>query len=233
MDWKDVGKLIAPLAPVAGSIVGGLLPIPGGSLIGEKFGQLIAGAFGVAPTPQAVSEAIAVAGEETARAKIQAATEQARIEIEGFVAVELAHLRAIEAGLHETATTMRAEVAQRHWYYTGWRPAIGWVFVLAALAFGAMLTVAASGAAFAGKERPLQILTDAWPIWLAYFGVLGLMVGVYIPSRSMEKRAGAVAAPTTAAQPAPKPAVGVKPVTSAKPPPAYAAPTVFRPDPVS
>jgi hypothetical protein len=228
MDWKDIGKIVAPIAPVAGSILGGLLPIPGGSLIGEKFGQLIAGAFGVAPTPQAVSDAIANSKEETVRANITAATEQARIQIEGFVALEQAHLRAVEAGLHETGATMRAENEQRHWFYTGWRPMIGWVFMLFAFSFGVMLTIAAAWAAVKQDGKALQILSDAWPIFLSYFGVLGLMVGVYIPSRSFEKKAltdtsiKQVAAPAKPVLPAGstvKPASPAPPVYRRDPPP--------------
>lgn len=209
MDWKDVGKIIAPLAPMAGSILGGLIPFPGGSIIGQKLGEMIAGAFGVAPTPQAVSEAVANSTEETARVKINAAVEQARIEIAGFVEIEKAYLHAIEVGLAQTGETMRIELAHEHWFFTGWRPAIGWVFVAFALTFGAMLTVAAGAAAFWSNGRPLQILTESWPIFLAYFGTLGLMVGVYIPSRSAEKK---TAIESGTVIPNAKPVVPAKPV---------------------
>lgn len=198
MDWSTVGKLIGPLAPAAGSILGGLIPFPGASLIGQKLGELIAGQFGVPPTPQAVSEAIATAGEETARAKINAAVEQARIQVDGYVDIEKAYQHTIEVGLIETGATMRAELDRQHWFFTGWRPAAGWIFDISALVFGAMLSVAAAQAAFWNNPTPLKILTDAWPIFLAYLGTLALMVGVYIVGRTQEKVASAstpVAAP--------------------------------------
>ena len=187
MDLMAIGKLIAPLAPAAGSILGGLIPFPGGSLIGQKFGELIAGQFGVPPTPQAISEAMASAGEETARAKINAATEQARIQIDGFVEMEKAYLATVQVSLTQTGETMRAELKRQHWFFTGWRPAAGWIFDLSALVFGVMLAVAAAQAAFMGNPTPLKILSDAWPIFLAYLGTLALMVGVYIVGRSQEK----------------------------------------------
>lgn len=192
MDWSSVVPVVASLAPMAGSILGGLVPFPGASLIGQKFGEVIAKQFGLPATATAsqLNEAIAVAGEETARAKINAAVEQARAEINGFVAIEQAYLHAVEVGVEQTGLTMRAEIQdQRGWFYTGWRPTIGWIFVLFALSFGVMLSVSAAAAAFFSNPRPLEILTNAWPIFLAYFGTLGLMVGVYIPSRSMEKKA--------------------------------------------
>lgn len=190
MDWSSVVPVVASLAPMAGSILGGLIPFPGGSIIGQKFGEIIAKQFGLpaTATPSQVSDAIAAAGEETARAKINAAVEQARIEVEGFVEIEKAYLHAVEVGIAQTGETMRAEIGHEHWFFTGWRPAIGWVFVLFALSFGAMLTVAAAAAAFLSNKAPLQILTEAWPIFLLYFSTLGLVVGVYIPSRSAEKR---------------------------------------------
>lgn len=192
MDWSAVVPVVASLAPVAGSILGGLIPFPGASIIGQKFGEVIAKQFGLPATATAgqLNQAIATAGEETARAKINAAMEQARAEIQGFVDIEKAYLHTVEVGLAQTGETMRAEIQdQRGWFYTGWRPAIGWIFVLFALSFGVMLAVAAAAAAFFSNARPLEILSNAWPIFLAYFGTLGLMVGVYIPSRSMEKKA--------------------------------------------
>lgn len=191
MDWSSVVPVVASLAPMAGSILGGLIPFPGANLIGQKFGEVIAKQFGLpaAATAGQLNQTIAMAGEETARAKINAAMEQARAEIAGFVDIEKAYLKAVETGLIQTNETMRAEIGHEHWFYTGWRPAIGWIFVLFALSFGTMLTVAASSAAFFSNSKPLEILTTSWPIFLVYFSTLGLMVGVYIPSRSAEKKA--------------------------------------------
>lgn len=175
---------------MAGSILGGLIPFPGASIIGQKFGEVIAKQFGLPAnaTPASVNEAIVAAGEETARAKINAAMEQARAEITGFVDIEKAYLHTVEVGLAETGETMRAEIGHEHWFFSGWRPAIGWIFVLFAMSFGVMLTVSAASAAFMSNPRPLEILTNAWPIFATYFGVLGLMVGVYIPSRTIDKK---------------------------------------------
>ena len=188
MNWFDVAKTVAPLAPVAGKILGGLIPFPGAAFIGEQFGNIVARQFGVPATPQAVNEAIAVAGEETARAKINAAVEQARIEIAGFVDLEKAYWHAVEVGLEQTGLTMREETRpeNRHWFFTGWRPFIGWVFGITALCFGVMLVIV-TGATALQSPDPLKTLNDAWPLFLSYFGVLGIVVGVVVKGRSDEK----------------------------------------------
>jgi hypothetical protein len=217
MDWKTIARVVAPLAPVAGSILGGLVPFPGASVIGQKFGELLAAQFGVPAAPAAVAHAITEAGEETARTKINAAVEMARVQIQGFNEYEKAVLHAVEVGLVQTGETMRAELGREHWFFNGWRPAIGWVFVLFALSFGVMLSVAAGAAAFFRNRNPLEILTAAWPIFLAYFGTLGLMVGVYISSRSAEKKTSITTATPMPNVPLPQTGSGVK-SPSVKPP---------------
>lgn len=188
MNWPDLGKTIAPLAPLAGKIIGGLIPFPGAAVIGEQLGGIIARQFGVSATPQAINEAIAVAGEETARAKINAAVEQARVQIAGFVDLEKVLWHAVEVGLEQTGQTMRAEIRpeNRHWFFTGWRPFIGWVFGISALCFGIMLTMVTGSTALHAAD-PLKTLNDAWPLYLSYFGVLGVVVGVVVKGRSDEK----------------------------------------------
>lgn len=209
MDWKTIAPLVGAVAPLAGSILGGLIPFPGGSLIGQKFGEIIARQFGVDPKPEAVhaaiSDTVATAGEETARAKINAAMEQARAEIQGFTEIEKAHTEALRDVTLGTQETMRAELGHEHWFFTGWRPFIGWVFGIVALAFGLMLVAATARAAWLSPD-PLKTLADAWPIFATYFGVLGAAVGVMIKSRSDEKTAAiANAAPMPNAKPVPAP----------------------------
>lgn len=192
MNWLDVAKLIAPLAPAAGSILGGLVPFPGGSFVGQKFGELIAGQLGVPPTPDAVhttlQEKLAQNQHEEVIATIKAATDKARSEIAGFVDIEKAYWHAVEVGLEQTGQSMRAEILpeNRHWFFTGWRPAIGWVFATTALCFGIMLVIVTGATALQAAD-PLKTLNDAWPLFLSYFGVLGVVVGVVVKGRSDEK----------------------------------------------
>lgn len=191
MDWKTIAPIVGAVAPLAGSILGGLIPFPGGSLIGQKFGEIIASKLGVPPTPTAVSEALGVATEETKRAAINSAVEQARIEVDGFVAYEKTILEAQVKNLSDVNETIRVEAAlrakyQEHWFFTAWRPAFGWIFIIVYGLFGLMLT-SVTGKAVLTSVDPFNTLKDAWPIFLAYFGPGGLVLGVLIPSRSAEK----------------------------------------------
>lgn len=187
MDWKDVGRLIAPLAPSLGGILGGFIPIPGGALMGHAVGNIIARQFGVAATPEAVSDAVQRSQADVAIAKLKAASDQARAEVDGYAEAEKAYYAMIGIGLEQTGLTMRAELAQQHWFFTGWRPCAGWLFDIFSASFGVMLVAATSLAVFYKNPDPLRVLVDAWPAYLALLGPLALMVGVYVIGRSTEK----------------------------------------------
>ena len=190
MNWQDVGKLVAPIAPAMGSILGGFIPIPGGSLVGQALGTLLAKQFGVPPTPAAVSDAIARSEADVARAKIEAAAAQARAEIDGYAQIEQAYFVTVQQSVEQTGQTMRAELAHQSLFHTGWRPCAGWLFDIFAWVYGVMLTVAAYQAAFLDNSGPIKGLADAWPAFLSLMGPLALMVGVYVIGRSTEKKAG-------------------------------------------
>lgn len=188
--WADVGKVIAPMAPTIGGILGGFVPIPGGAAIGQALGSIIARQFGVPPTPEAVSDAVRRTEADVTIAKLNAANEQAKAEIEGYARIEEAYARTLTASLEQTGLTMRAELlSPQPWFYTAWRPCAGWLFDLFALAFGIMLCVAAAQSAFLGNSKALDALVAAWPAFLSLLGPLGLMVGVYVIGRSSEKAA--------------------------------------------
>lgn len=185
MDWRDIAKLIAPLAPAAGSILGGFIPFPGGSLIGQKFGELLARQFGV-QTPAELEAAIANNPNEVVVAKINAAMVQARAEIEGFVAIEKAWAEVVKVGLEQVNETMRAELGHEHWYFNGWRPACGWLLVIFMTVFGLILVAAVIGAA-AGMPALLNAVKEAQIMAGSFVVALAATVGVYIFNRSKEK----------------------------------------------
>lgn len=228
MDILSIAKIVAPLAPVAGTIIGGLVGGPPGAAIGGKLASFVLGQFGLpaTATPAQLSDAVATAGEETARAKINAAMEQARAQIAGFTEIETAALEAVTKTVLGTQETIRAETAGRvqlalqgmkeHWFFTAGRPASLWVFNVVSLCFGLMLTTATAKAAWNAAD-PLKVLTEAWPLFASYFGPLCLVNGVYINARSKEKTAAienaapmpnAVTAPATKPA-APKPSTGL------------------------
>lgn len=209
MDWKDVAAVVAPLAPKVGNLLGGFIPFPGGSLVGELAGKalggFIAAQFGVPDTPDAVHAAITGNPNDVVIAKLNAAADEAKAKWAAGTETEKAWAHALETGLAQVNETMRAELAHEHWFFTGWRPAIGWVFAFIAACFGVMLTFAGAIATWRSPDA-LKTLNDAWPLFAAYFGVIGLVVGVYIPSRSIEKRA-AIESGAPMPNAAPKPPV--------------------------
>lgn len=204
MDWTTIAPLVAGFAPTLGGFLGGLIPFPGGAFIGQKLGEIIASQFGVPATPQDVANAIKSNPDAIVIAKLNAATEQARIEVEGFRVAEEEYTKRVIASLEQTGLTMRAEIGREHWFFQGWRPACGWIMVVEASGFGIMLLYAAALAAFWNNPLPLKTLGDAWPIFLAYFGALGLVVGVYVFARTAEKTTPKPEVPATATPTKPK-----------------------------
>lgn len=186
MDWASVAKLAAPFAPALGGLLGGFIPIPGGALAGQAIGSIIAKQFGVPATPEAVAGAIQGNPNEVVIAKLRAATEEAKIQ--GYITVETEKAWAATqtVAITEVNETMRQEFANRHWFYTGWRPAAGWIFDFFAVLLG-MLLAWATVMAIGSNAVPLNTIKDAWPIYAAFLGILAAMVGVYIIGRSNEK----------------------------------------------
>lgn len=233
MDLLSVAKLLAPLAPVAAGIAGGAFGGPLGAKAASGLVSIIMGKFGIdagAPNATAqLSDRIAEAGEETARAKINASMEQARAEIQGFVDVERAVLDAQVKNLSDVNATMRAEMdvppeRREHWFFRAWRPSFAWGVLSVYVPFGWVLSYAAYRSALVSAD-PLATLNAAWPLFVGYFAVGLAVVGVLIKGRSDEKRVAIEnAAPMPNAKPAPpatppKPApVAPKPGIIPKPP---------------
>jgi Holin of 3TMs, for gene-transfer release len=194
MDWKGVGQVVGGSAPLIGKLLGvGIGFIPGigpiaGPIIGPAIGSILAREFDVPATPDAVAGAIASNPDEVVKAKLQAATDQIKAQYDWAAKVETGELHLEEVAIEQANSTMQAELVHQSLFFTGWRPFIGWVFGVVALAFGLMLTAATARAAWLSPD-PLKTLSDSWPIFTAYFGVLGAAVGVLIKGRSDEKKA--------------------------------------------
>jgi hypothetical protein len=147
MEWKDLKPIIGGSAPLIGKLIGvGVSFIPGigpiaGPIIGPAIGSILAREFGVAPTPDAVANAIASNPDEVVKAKLAAATEQVKAQYAWAAQVETGELHLEEVAFTQTNATMQAELAHEHWFFTGWRPFIGWVFGAVALAFGLMMVI--------------------------------------------------------------------------------------------
>jgi len=112
MQWKDVGQTVANFAP----LLGDLLPIPGAGIAGK----LIAAAFGVENTPDAIHNAI--------KADPDAAIKLAKLELDNKALLQQQLLTAETARIQSVNKTMQAESASEHFMQFAWRPFIGFIF---------------------------------------------------------------------------------------------------------
>lgn len=82
MDWSAVGSLVAQAAPTIGGLLGGLIPFPGGAILGQVAGKVLAEALGVPPTPEAVHDKITTGDPATIQAQLAAADVKMNAEVE-------------------------------------------------------------------------------------------------------------------------------------------------------
>ena len=82
MDWSALVPLVAGAAPTIGSLLGGLIPFPGGAILGEVAGKVLAEALGVAPTPDAINTAITTGDPTVVQAQLTEAETKMNAEVE-------------------------------------------------------------------------------------------------------------------------------------------------------
>lgn len=122
-DWKDIAALVSPFAPTAGKILGGMIPFPGGAMMGEMVGNMIARQFNVEPTPEAVREAIVSNPAHVTAGNL------ANVEEEAGKWAAMAQIVQAEAGDRTAQSqavneTMRQEIARVSWWH--WRHLMGY-----------------------------------------------------------------------------------------------------------
>ena len=100
MDWSALTPLIANAAPTIGGLLGGLIPFPGGAILGQVAGKVLAEALGVPPTPEAVKNAIETGDQAVVQAKLSEAETRMQTEVEKFkaAAAKSGHPSAVISG---------------------------------------------------------------------------------------------------------------------------------------
>jgi len=156
MQWKDVGKLVGEYAP----LLGDLLPIPYAGVAGK----LIASAFGVENTPDAIHNAITNDPD--------AAVKLAKLELDNKALLQQQTLIAETMRIQSVNKTMQEESKSEHWMQWAWRPFIGFIF----------------GITFIGVYFALPLLKLASPAipseaWM----MIGAVLGVASWHRGIEK----------------------------------------------
>lgn len=221
MDWTAVAKLVAPFAPTIGKVLGGLIPVPGGALLGEWAGKALADALGVPATPDAVGGAIQsmpasevsdrlvrLDQEAAARWDAMAKMEEAR------AADRTAQSQAINETIRAEATANASSVSRWHW-----RNTIGHLVV----AYGLQQIVLIFTAAFLPKVLPPADLVQLLNATVVFTGGLFALLG-YVASDTTDRyktaitgdrgSGGIVENIVKAVKPAPKVTVIGKPVGS-------------------
>lgn len=122
MDWKDAAAAVAKSAPILGGILGG----PVGAAVGAV-SAIVASALGVAPTPDAVSQALQV--NPDAAVKLAQIEKDRQVELQTLAVQQAtAQIAADMSSINAINATMQAETKAEHWASWLWRPFCGFVF---------------------------------------------------------------------------------------------------------
>jgi len=189
VNWSDVGRLIVPLAPTIGRIMGGLIPFPGGSLIGEGIGGVIARQFGVPATPEAVAQAVKSNPNEVVLAKLAAATEEAKAQWPAIAAIEAAQSLERSTIVSAVNETMRQELGSDSLFKSGWRPMIGWLLCYLLFINGSVMVGALVFLMVTGNSDAWDKFAIALPVVTLFLSLPAAVCGVTSFGRSWEKSA--------------------------------------------
>jgi hypothetical protein len=175
MDWSDLAKQVIGLgAPVLGTALGGPL--------GGLAGKILADALGAtAPTPAAVSDAIAKAQADPSAAA-QAADAARAAEANWLAALA----EAGKAEVAEVGQTMRAEAASGDPLQRWWRPL--YALELTLLECPGFAVVLGHGL-WNGKVEIINGLANLSGLIMTYMAARFGVLGVYVSGRSREKQA--------------------------------------------
>ena len=182
MDWKQVGQMIGPMAPTIGSLIGGFIPLPGGSAIGQMAGQMLANALGVDNTPEAVGAAIQQPG---AQDKIAAVEAEAQAKWPALADIAKAQFAANAAESDSINATMRAELAQgMPWYH--WRNLYGYSVGIEATATSWVILYS-----LVLNPSIFKNVSDSLPFFLSWYGMRFGLLG-YIHNQTTNEKIAAV-----------------------------------------
>lgn len=183
MDWKDiVGPVMQSAAPTIGSILGGLIPFPGGSLIGEELGRLVAKQFGVDPTPEAVNTAIQNTPSDIAAAKLQAAEAEAIAKWPALAQIAQAEGADRTAQSQTINATMQAEVAKgQPWW--AWRNLWGYSVTVEGAAVGCIVLYDLAS----GDFKAVNVFLSASSFFYTWYGMRIGVLGYIFRGASNEK----------------------------------------------
>lgn len=189
MDWNKVVELAGPIlinnAPTIGGVLGGLIPIPGGSMIGTQMGNILANVFG---TPENDPEALgrAIQNDPNAAAKITMAETEAASKWPALAEIAKAKFASNALQAQEVNTTIRAEVARgQPWF--AWRNLYGYSVALECTATSWLILYA-----IASKDKGMfDAVTASLNFFLSWYALRMGLLGYIHNQSSNEKIAAA------------------------------------------
>lgn len=192
MNWQDIAGPLASIgAPTLGKILGGLIPIPGGAILGEWAGNAVAEALNVPATPEAVSTAIArdPNAAATAVAKVEAEA-SAKWQAQADIAKSQAEVG--KAQVEQVNETIRAEASKPDGWWGSWRTVLAYELAIECPAWAGLImySVALDKAGVSDLINASGLIM-AW--WGARFGVLG----VHVWTGSNERQVAMTGSPTS------------------------------------
>ena len=191
MDWSALTPLLANAAPTIGGLLGGLIPFPGGAILGTVAGKVLAEALGVPPTPEAINTAITTGEPEKVNAALAAAEYKMQAEVERHKAdlADVADARATNLALVNAKSSI------------GYAPAVVSAIVL--LGFMILSFIAMKPDLTGVRTDVTLFLLGAWS---GYAGAvvtywLGSSAGSTDKSAQIERMVAAAAVPKPAVKP--------------------------------
>lgn len=182
-DWgKIVGPLLQNSAPTIGGLLGGLIPFPGGAMIGEELGKIVAGQFGVDPTPEAVGAAIQNTPSDVAMQKLQAAEAEAVAKWPALAQIAQANAQQSDS----INATMRAELAKgQPWW--AWRNLWGYSVASECAGVGVIIL----HGLWEGDGKAVNLFLSASNFFLTWYAMRIGVLGYIFSGSSNEKIAAA------------------------------------------
>jgi len=162
MNWSEVGRTVAKFAPLLGK----LLPIPGAGIAGD----LIASAFGVENTPDAIHQAITT--------DPSAAIKLAKIEADNRALLQQQALTAETGRIMAVNKTMQDESKSEHWPQWSWRPFWGFASGTAFIFVSALVCMLAYQAVIGGKPEAMAMIPQLVGSFATPFAIPGAILGV-------------------------------------------------------
>lgn len=187
--WQKIGKVVSPVAPIIGGLVGSAVPAIGTSA-GAVAGQLIASAIG--GDIDRPEELLALLQDPKELAKVRLAEQQNKLELQKLL------IQAETAQQAEINATMRVEASSADEYVRRWRPTWGYItaYCWAAQTIGVLVICiggvfatlnglsAEAQILFNGATNLIGALTVQWSVALA-------VLGINVNKRSQDKAVAA------------------------------------------